>query len=254
MLALKTNNVKYALLIADSLNLITSFFNFCIKKKSPFKDRISDITDAMRVVFDIQQKFYQSHFQHELGGDAGKSEVKTNLSAFSEEERQWRAKLPLGTLLDAYKTDGNFKVSYWSKGHVDECFKDSKGNNTTLKVSFVNDISVSPLNVPIDSDLIAPLGTKAESEDWRGQLKKGDEVDAMDRCGTWYLSTVIVPEERVDAKFPNVKVGFRQYVSSGDKKDEMGNYFGYSEKMDEHIGAFTSRIQKKYTKCNGPAT
>jgi len=40
-------------------------------------------------------------------------------------------------------------------------------------------------------------------------LKRGDEVDAMDRCQTWYLSTVIVGEERTDAKFPNIKVGFR---------------------------------------------
>ena len=30
VLALKTNNLKYALLIADSINLLTNFFNFCI--------------------------------------------------------------------------------------------------------------------------------------------------------------------------------------------------------------------------------
>jgi len=33
----------------------------------------------------------------------------------------------------------------------------------------------------------------------------------------------------------------------------MGNYFGFSEKMDEHIGSYTARIQKKYTRCNGPS-
>jgi hypothetical protein len=100
---------------------------------------------------------------------------------------------------------------------VEEVFKDTKGNTKTVKVSFVNEITVSPISVPIDSDLIAPLGTKAEPDDWRSQLKAGDIVDAMDRCSTWYLSTVIIAEERKDAKFPNIKVGFRQYASNGDK-------------------------------------
>lgn len=64
----------------------------------------------------------------------------------------------------------------------------------------------------------------------------------MDRCSTWYLATVIVAEERLDAKFPNLKIGFREYASNGDKSDAMGFYFGFSEKMDEHIGSFTVRI------------
>lgn len=88
--ALKTNNLKYALLIADSINLTSDFFKYCIKPESPYKDRVSDITDAMRTVFDTSQKFYQSHFQHEFGGDAGKTEAKTNLLNFSDEERHWR--------------------------------------------------------------------------------------------------------------------------------------------------------------------
>jgi len=51
---------------------------------------------------------------------------------------------------------------------VDEIFKDTKGNTTTVKVSFYNDITVGAINVPIDSDLIAPFGSKAESDEWRG--------------------------------------------------------------------------------------
>ena len=125
---------------------------------------------------------------------------------------------------------------------MEEIIKDTKGNTATIKVSFVNDITVTPINVPVDSELIAPLGSKSEPDEWRALLKQGDEVDAMDRCATWYLSTVITAEERIDAKFPNVKVGFRQYASNGDKVDAMGNYFGFSEKMDEHIGSFTARI------------
>lgn len=147
-------------------------------------------------------------------------------------------------MLDAFKNDGNFKISCWSRGSVEEVFKDTKGNTTTIKVSFVNDIQVSQINLPIDSDQIAPLGTKSNVEEWnwRANLKVGDKVDALDRCGTWYLSTVIVAEERTDAKFPNLKIGFREYASNGEKSDAMGPYFGFSEKMDEHIGSFTVRI------------
>lgn len=64
----------------------------------------------------------------------------------------------------------------------------------------------------------------------------------MDKCGKWYLSTVIQGESRSDTKFPNIKVGFRQYDSSGDKEDFMGKYFGFSYALDEHIGSFTARI------------
>ena len=46
----------------------------------------------------------------------------------------------------------------------------------------------------------------------------------MDRCNTWYLSTVIVTEERTDAKMPMIKVGFRQYANNGDKEDSMGKF------------------------------
>ena len=145
-------------------------------------------------------------------------------------------------MLDVLKTDGNFKVTVWSKGQVIEVFKDMHGNTTTVKASYKNDIQVSQLSVPIDSDKIAPPGTKAEPDEWRSQLKTGDIVDAMDRCNTWYLSTVIVPEERKDTQMPMVKVGFRQYASNGDKSDSMGAFFGFSDKLDEHIGSYTVRI------------
>ena len=52
VLALKTNNLKYALLIAESINLTLSFFTFCIKPDGAFNERLSDLSDAMRTVFD----------------------------------------------------------------------------------------------------------------------------------------------------------------------------------------------------------
>ena len=41
---------------------------------------------------------------------------------------------------------------------------------------------------------------------------------------------------------PMIKIGFRQYSTHGDKSDDMGSFFGMSQQLDEHIGAFTNRI------------
>ena len=66
----------------------------------------------------------------------------------------------------------------------------------------------------------------------------------MDRCLHWYTSTIIEGEERTNYAMPMLKVGFRQYNPEGDREDAMGRYFGFYDKIDEHIGAFTVRIQK----------
>jgi hypothetical protein len=79
--------------------------------------------------------------------------------------------------------------------------------SVTLK--FENDISVPPMTETIDSEKIAPLGSKREPDEWRAKLKKGDVVDALDRCSSWYEATVICGEERTECLMPMVKVGFR---------------------------------------------
>lgn len=129
----------------------------------------------------------------------------------------------------------------WTQGEV--CELTSIENKTTnIKVKFLNDVTVPSLSVSIDSEKIAPYSTKREPEEWRSALTKGDKIDAMDKCGTWYESTVIEGEIRPNATFPTIKVGFRYYDPSGTKVDEMGTYNGFSEKADEHIGSFTNRI------------
>ena len=67
----------------------------------------------------------------------------------------------------------------------------------------------------------------------------------MDRVYKWYSSTIVEKEHRVDdgTIMPMVKVGFRVYDGDGDKSNEMGNYFGQSENLDNMIGAWTVRIQ-----------
>ena len=56
---------------------------------------------------------------------------------------------------------------------------------------------------------MAIYNTKREPDEWRAKLKKGDVIDAQDKCNTWYEATVITGEERTDALMPMIKVGFR---------------------------------------------
>ena len=46
---------------------------------------------------------------------------------------------------------------------------------------------------------------------------------------------------------PMLKCGFRQYHENGEKHDDMGNYDGYSEQMDEFIGIQSMKLQKPYS-------
>ena len=186
---------------------------------------------------------------NELGGDAGKAQaVNSEMPKYSDEEQRWRENLKVDDDIDAWKEDTEFSVKEWSRGKVVACFHyPATGKLATVRVKFVNDITVSEMGVPIDSDKIARPCTKRENDDWRGKLKKGDVVDAQDRCNSWYEATVIEGEERESPLMPMIKIGFRQYHAQGSKSDTMGNYFGFSSAADEHVGAYTVRIQKAYS-------
>lgn len=117
--------------------------------------------------------------------------------------------MQLDTLLDVQKNDESFKMCMWTVGKVVELFKSADGTLVSIAVKFMNDVSVKQMTVTIDSDKIAPLSTKREPDEWRGKLKKGDIVDALDRCNSWYEATVILAEERTECLMPMIKVGFR---------------------------------------------
>lgn len=239
-----TKQIGYDLLISEMLESVTALFNKMLSPDGACSERLSDMADTMHLVFDNQQKFYLNHFLNDLAAQ----EVKHNFSKFSVEEMRWRQSLSVDTLVDAYKVDDNFKVSMWAAAKVSELIVDPKTSQiTTVKLSFVNDISVNDVLLPIDSDKFAPYNSKREPDEWRAQLKKGDVVDALDRCSTWYEATVIEGEERLECLMPMIKVGFRQYHSTGPKSDDMGKYYGFSQVADEHIGSYTVRIQKPYT-------
>ena len=108
---------------------------------------------------------------------------------------------------------------------------------------------------PADSPFIAQLHTHTSAEsDWREKLKSGDEIDVMDKYKCWSTGTVVWVDPRflkneddISMGMPMMKVGFRQYQEDGDKKDEVGAFFGYSSALDEIIGMWSARIQKPGT-------
>ena len=66
-----------------------------------------------------------------------------------------------------------------------------------VKIKFLNDITVQEVTLPLDSPDMAKLNTNSSDFQWREDLKKGMVVDAMDKGGTWWQATVIIPETRI---------------------------------------------------------
>lgn len=63
VLAIVTKNIAFALLISETLNAITNLFLTTLQSDGSTKnEKISDLADSMRLVWDSQQKFYINHF------------------------------------------------------------------------------------------------------------------------------------------------------------------------------------------------
>jgi hypothetical protein len=91
---------------------------------------------------------------------------------------------------------------------------------------------------------VAPFESKTkESWEWRSSLVVGSEVDAYDRT-SWCRSTILELKEvdLFDRKIQMAHIGFRYYCSTGYKKDEKGNYEGFSSKFDENISIHSPKI------------
>ncbi len=114
----KTSSLPYALLVADTLNTLASYYTACLD--APSLPQLDDLTDAMRPVFDASQKFYQFHFQQEEAreGEANRAALKVSLDSLSEEERLWRRALRVHDKIDVEKYDVTFGVSMWTQGVV----------------------------------------------------------------------------------------------------------------------------------------
>ena len=129
----------------------------------------------------------------------------------------------------------------WSRGKITAVFgskdvanlgdKDGK-NMRAFHVSYDKDLAAKERFHSANAGAIAQPGTYTRDESWRDNLKEGDRVDALDGRGKWQTATVVCREHRSEAELeggmPMVKIGWRTYHPEGDKKDEMGHYWGLS--------------------------
>lgn len=101
---------------------------------------------------------------------------------------------------------------------------------------------------------IAQLGEFSVDQDWKKELKKGDQVDGFDKAKVWYASTILDFKDHTDPdgrSWTMVLIGFRLYHSEGTKTDEDGNKFdGWSARFDEWISLWSPKIAKLHTHSN----
>lgn len=153
------------------------------------------------------------------------------------------------------KHDSKFDLYMWTVGEI----KDINDISTTrladrktiiekeFIVNFCKD-AMMPKAYESKGKNIAPVGTFTKDEDWRDEIYLGYNVDCMNaEDRKWYTACVIMDEQVEGAKVPQIKVGYRQYMKGGDKKDSRGSYFGMPEAMDELVPAHSCRVQPEGT-------
>ena len=96
-------------------------------------------------------------------------------------------------------------------------------------VEFYQDVCVRETRYNADSSFIAPYGTMSTVQNWRSDLKEGDEVDTLNGDKEWEVAKIEwIDNRKNEKKMFMVRVRF----SSG---------------KDEYIGLHTTRIQKVHT-------
>ena len=163
------------------------------------------------------------------------------IEKLSNEEREWRQSLVIGSKVDAVKIDYEFNLKMWSKGEIISISGD------IIQVQFENDIkSLTSRYLPWYSPEIDRFNTRTAGDEWRMTLKKGDLIDGYDSTKKWYQSEVQNTEYFKDEggrEVLRLRVGFRIYHPEGNKTDDDGKkYSGWSEKFDETIPAYSPRI------------
>lgn len=162
------------------------------------------LTDLMKYVFDHTCSLHMFHYEDE---DLEKR-VKEKWM-----QEAWRKEVKAGDMIDALK--GDSKAKAWCRALVDEITEDQ--TEDTLYLKFENESSTYDRTVGRWSSDIAPLNTYSPENDWKLDLKVGDEVDALDKAKAWYPSTILAIKEQTigEWKFFNVEIGFRIYSENG---------------------------------------
>ena len=98
---------------------------------------------------------------------------------------------------------------------------------------------------------ISHIGKYLKENDWKHELKIGDEVDGFDKAKVWYPSTILNFKQHTQSNgrlWTLVRVGFRVFTPSGQKTDDEGKkYIGWSRRFDEWIPLWSPRIAKLHS-------
>ena len=92
---------------------------------------------------------------------------------------------------------------------------------------------------------LAPFETKTkEIWEWKRTIKLDDQVDVQDDTFKWLKATVIAMGDQVDEgrTIPTVLVGLRIYLPTGQRRDDRGNFDGWSDRFDERIPLYSPRM------------
>ena len=182
-------------------------------------------------------------------------EPKADLSQFSQEDIEWRNSLQKGHIIDCVKTDLSFGVHCWSRGEITNLIGigdhnnlgDENGNNVKkFIVKYLNESAYTTKNFRADSIDIAKFDTKTLGEEWRVNLKVGDEVDFLNWAQAWVTGTVIKKDEPVNQP-PHITIGFRKYTPDGDEEDAMGKFVGKKSMYDQRSELYSVRVQKGHS-------
>jgi hypothetical protein len=217
---------KYLDVIADVMKQFTRLFTKNIEEQ--------DLAEQMKFVFDANCMLHSYHYE-----DA-ESELKI---IEQKKKEEWRHKLEIGQRVDVMKGDEKHKC--WGIGKVSE-IKDE-----LIEVEMENDSKVYDKVLNRFSSDLAPLGEFSGDQEWKKELKPGDEIDAFDKAKVWYASTILEIKEHTEPderKWPVAKVGFRIYKEDATKKDEEGkSYEGWSSRFDEWVPLCSAKVAKLYT-------
>jgi len=123
----------------------------------------------MKYVFDYQGSLHLYHYEDE--------EMENRIIEKWKQEA-WRKDLKQGDWIDAIK--GEIKAKCWSRAEIESIDEDQIEDKLNLK--FENESSSYDKLVGKYSAEIAPLNTYAQENDWRLELKEGDEIDAFDKA------------------------------------------------------------------------
>jgi hypothetical protein len=76
----------------------------------------SDMADAMRALFDNTCHLHQYYFQEK--DDSMTGDLVKSAASLSDEEKDWRDALAVGSKLDVIRIDWEYNIKIWTRGVV----------------------------------------------------------------------------------------------------------------------------------------